>query len=159
MEALAALVWLGAALLIYAGSRKLAVPDGVMAALHRLRLPSGRVAGRLVGVGEIVVGLAVLLVGGSVAAAAVLVTYVTLLAVAVRQRAAQEACGCFGGVAELVGIPHLATNAVVASAALAAIAWPPPPYPTVGVFGMAVAALLLGTGVAAVRLLQTRTAA
>ncbi|HUG83412.1 MAG TPA: MauE/DoxX family redox-associated membrane protein, partial [Euzebya sp.] len=80
-----AVVWLAAGLLVVAGGSKLPVPDAAMATLHSLRLPSGRIAARMLGLGEIVLGVAVVLVGGMPAAIALVVAYAALLAVAGRQ--------------------------------------------------------------------------
>ncbi|CAN5478652.1 hypothetical protein BH23ACT9_BH23ACT9_30410 [soil metagenome] len=160
--------WLGAGLLVVAGVGKLDVPDGAMTTLHSLRLPSGRVAARVVGLGEIAVGLVVLLVGGLPAAIALAVVYAVLLAVAARQRAKQLDCGCFGITAP-VTVPHLTLNAAMAVTGLAGVAGAPlslaaGPLSLAAVAGddgllVAVAGLLLlATGVGLLRTVLTEAA-
>ena len=164
-----ALAWIAAGLLVVAGVGKLPVPDGAMATLHSLRLPSGRVAARLVGMGEVAVGIAVIVVGGRVGAGLLAVVYALLLAVAWRQRVRQLDCGCFGVAAAPVSPLHLGVNAGAAATGVLGLAIVPLPLSEVatdaGILGTFAGLLVLATGVALVRAMavsaaeQLRTAA
>jgi hypothetical protein len=157
---LTALVWLAAGLLVLAGASKMTVPDPAMAALHSLHLPSGRIAARVVGLGEIGVGVGAIIVGGLPAALGVGVGYLVLLAVAARQRAAQVDCGCFGSAATPVSRLHLAINTTAAIAGLAGLAVPVLPLAAVaadaGTVGTAAGLVLLATGIGLIRTLAVR---
>lgn len=158
-----ALVAVASGLLVVAGAAKQVVPDGAMAALHRLRLPSGRVAARLLGLGEIGVGAAALLVGGRLGAGLVAASYAALLGVAAWQRSAQVDCGCFGTTATVVTRQHLAVNAAAALAGTAGLVWPPDGAAAVAADAGVPAALaglvLLATGVGLVRAVIVAAAA
>lgn len=155
-----AVVWLAAGLLVAAGAGKIGVPDPAMAALHSLKLPSGRIAARAVGVGEIAVGLAAVVVGGMPAAVAVGVGYAVLLGIAGLQRARQVDCGCFGVAAAPVSRLHLAVNGVAAAAGLAGLVWSPLSWSAVaaaaGVAAATAGLLLLATGVGLIRTVATQ---
>lgn len=155
--ALTAPLWLAGGLLLAAGVAKIAVPDEAMAALHRLRLPSGRRAARLLGLGEMGLGLAVVLVGGRVPALLLATAYVPLSAVAARQRARQQSCGCFGAARLPVTRAHLAVNGVAAACGLLAALWSPWSLRQVaadaGALAAVTAVLLLVAGVGATRAL------
>jgi uncharacterized protein YjeT (DUF2065 family) len=157
-----ALIWLSAGLLVVAGISKIGVPDAAMAALHSLKLPSGRIAARVVGIGEIAVGIAVVGIGGPIAAAAIGVGYLALLGVAALQRARQVDCGCFGVAAAPVSRLHLAINAVAAVGGAAGVIWSP--LSIGGVVtdaGLAVGfagLVLLAAGVGIVRTIATQAA-
>lgn len=157
---LTAVVWLAAGLLVVAGVAKFPVPDAAMAALHSLRLPSGRIAARLLGAGEVVVGLGAIALGGLPAALGIGVGYAALLAVAARQRAKQVDCGCFGTAAAPVSRLHLGINATAALAGLAGLALPPLSAGQVaadaGALGAVAGAVLLATGVGLIRALATQ---
>lgn len=119
-----AVAWLGAGLLVYAGAIKFPVPDGAMAALHSLKLPSGRGAARILGLGEIVVGMVIVLVGGVVGAALSTLTYAVLAGIAARQRAEQIDCGCFGVRLYPVSRLHVMLNLVIAAGSALGLAAP-----------------------------------
>lgn len=154
--------WLAAGLLVLAGLSKLPTPDGAMATLHRLHLPSGRVAARVLGLGEMALGGLVLLGGGLWAAGATMVAYLLLTGVATWQRRAQVACGCFGTSDTTVTRLHVATNASLAVIGGLGLAWPPAGLPTVaadtGALGGVTALLLLVTGTALLRTVLVRAA-
>jgi hypothetical protein len=141
-SAVTAALWVAAALLAAAGAGKLAVPDGAMAALHDLRLPSGRVAARVLGLGEIAVAVVAVAVAGRLGAALLAASYAGLLAVAARARARRVDCGCFGAEAGRVTGAHLAVDGVAATAGLVGVlAWPPLTAPAVAADAGAVALL------------------
>lgn len=157
-----ALVLLAAGLLVLAGLAKLRVPDGAMATLHRLRLPSGRVAARVLGLGEVLLGVTVALVGGWPAALAIAVAYTAFTVVAAWQRSQQLDCGCFGTSATAVTSTHVALDAVAAVAGLAGLAAPPWSLADIAADagGLALAAGLLTVAVGAwlLQVLLTRAA-
>lgn len=166
MDAMEALVtaggWLAAGVLILGGVAKLPEPDGAMATLHRLHLPSGRVAARLLGLGEIVTGLAVIGVGSRPAAAVLAVVYAAFTGLAAWQRAAQLDCGCFGTSATAVSARHVATNATFALVGLVGLAVPPATLAAVaadaGALATVAGAVLLVTGTMLVRVMLGRAA-
>jgi uncharacterized membrane protein YphA (DoxX/SURF4 family) len=155
-------VWLAAGLLVVAGIGKLRVPDAAMATLHAIGLPSGRLAARVLGVGEIGLGLSVVLLGGRAAPAALAAAYAALLAVAARQRAAQLDCGCFGVAAAPVSRLHLGIDAAAAAAGLAGLAVPAATLAAVaadaGPIAAAAGLIALATGVGLVRALAVQAA-
>jgi hypothetical protein len=157
---LTAVTWVAAGLLVVAGAGKLPVPDAAMATLHRLRLPSGRVAARVLGIGEVALGLAVIALGGRGSAGALAVAYAALLVVAARERSRQQDCGCFGTAALPVGRLHLGIDAAAALAGVAGLLVPPIPAvdvaAEVGVLGGLAGAVLLITATALVRAIAVR---
>jgi hypothetical protein len=159
---LTALTWVAAGLLVAAGAAKLLVPDAAMATLHSLRLPSGRLAARALGVGEVALGVGVVVLGGRPAAGALAAAYAALLAVAARQRARQLDCGCFGVAAAPVSGTHLALDGGAAAVGLAGLVAPPAPAAAVaadaGALGAAAGLLLLLTATALARAVAVRAA-
>ena len=157
-----AVVLLGAGLLVLAGALKVPVPDAAMATLHRLHLPSGRIAARALGLGEVTIGVGVVIVGGRVAPTILAAVYALLLGVASWQRAAQVDCGCFGTTATVVTRTHLATNAVFAALGLAGAVVGTIPLGTVaadaGVLGTLAGVVLLVTAVGLLRAVLVRAA-
>lgn len=155
-------LWIAAGLLVVAGVDKLRVPDGAMATLHSLRLPSGRLAARVLGVGEIVVGGGVVVIGSRLGAVVLATCYALLLAVAWRQRARQLDCGCFGVAAAPVSSLHLGIDAAAVTIGLAGLAAAPLPLgeaaADAGVLGSAAGAILLATAVGMVRALAIHAA-
>lgn len=154
--------WLAAGVLVLGGVAKWPEPDGAMATLHRLRLPSGRVAARLLGVAEVLAGLAIIVIGGQPAAVALAAIYAAFTGVAAWQRAAQLDCGCFGTSATAVSAGHVATNAVFSLVGLAGLAAPPTPLVDVatdaGVLGTVAGVVLLVTATMLVRVMLGRAA-
>lgn len=155
---LTAVLWLGAGLLLYAGAVKMPVPDAAMATLHKLRLPSGRAAARLLALGEMAVGATILLAGGLLATAVSSLTWGCLTVVAAVQRARHIDCACFGVRRYPVSRLHVTLNATLAGASLLGFAARPWSLAAVqadaGPLGSVATAVLLGTGVA---LLMTMT--
>lgn len=160
--AVTAVLWIAGGLLVASGLAKFAVPDGAMAALHRLRLPSGRVAARMLGTGEVVVGVGAPLLGGLAGAGVLALAYAALLGVAAYQRSRQLACGCFGTRATQVTRGHLAVDAVAVGAGLAGLLWAPRPVSAVlaetGPVTAVAALLLVGVAVLLVRAAVTSQA-
>lgn len=154
--------WLAAGLLILAGVSKLSTPDGAMATLHRLHLPSGRTAARALGLGEVAVGGSVLFIGGTLAAGVTGLAYLVLFMVAGWQRRGQVACGCFGSSDTATTRLHVATNVALAVVGGLGLAWPPASLPTVvdetGVLGLVTALALLAAGVGLLRTMLLRAA-
>ena len=157
---LTAVVWIGSGLLIYAGAIKFPVPDGAMAGLHSLGLPSGRVAARLLGAAEILTGLTVIIIGGTIAAAASAMTYLALTAIAARQRAKQVDCGCFGVKTYPVSRLHIGLNATMALASVAGLLAPLSALgdvaSDVGTLGILAAAVTIAAAVGLVTTLTER---
>lgn len=157
---LTAVTWLGAGLLLYAGALKLPVPDAAMTTLHKLRLPSGRTAARLLALAEMGVGVTVVLTGGLVAAALSSLTWSALTVVAAVQRARHIDCACFGVRRYPVSRLHVSLNAILAVASLLGLAAQPWSLAAVhtdaGILALVATAVLLGTGVALLMTLTQR---
>jgi hypothetical protein len=112
-----------ALLLIVAGGAKIARPAPTTELLSALGLPERRSLTVAIGVLESFVGLAALVVGGPLAAAATGVLYVGFVAVVWRAMAAGAvSCGCFGRVDAPPSWIHVAGNAALAVVSFAAIA-------------------------------------
>ncbi len=146
---LTAVIWAAAGLLTWAGLVKLPQPDAAMAALHSMGLPSGRIAARLLGLGEIGTAVVVVVVGGRPAAVVTTLTYAALTAVAARQRARQVDCGCFGVRRYPVSRLHVGLNTTFAAAGLLGMLAPPlsgaQVWTGAGPLAMTSALLLVGT--------------
>lgn len=105
----------GAALLfVWSGMAKLARPAPAVAMLDTLRLPDWqrmprRVAVRLVGLAELVAGLAMLAVGGRLAALALTALFASFTGVVVLslRSGSRASCGCFGTWDAPVGRAHV----------------------------------------------------
>ncbi|QGG96666.1 MauE/DoxX family redox-associated membrane protein [Actinomarinicola tropica] len=121
-----------ALVLALAGVRKVIDPAPVAASLRRSGLPSAPVLGRLLGVVEVVVSLAVLSTGGAVPAALMGLVYLGFLAFILsnKLRGADVPCGCFGESTTPPGVAHIAVNTVAVAAAVAGVL-----DPSDGVFG------------------------
>lgn len=92
-------VMAGAVLLVVAGAGKVRRPAGTVGALRSVGLPVGRPAIRLMGTGEMALGLVAIAVGGVVPTALVGLSYVGFagfLVVALRRGGAISSCGCLG---------------------------------------------------------------
>ncbi len=125
------LVWAGALLLAFAGLAKIFRPGptgkAIRAAWSPVRLPWAPLATvRVAGLVEVLVGTAVLGVGGPIPAALLAVSYLVLTVIAAMmiKRAPTTDCGCFGGSAEPISRWHIAVNAAYTLIAAAAVAWP-----------------------------------
>lgn len=122
MTAVTALTWVFALLLAAAGAQKLTSPAATGAALQVAKLPSDTRLVRLLGVYEVALAAAVLLLGGVVPAVLLTVTYAAFAGFAWRQSRRGEGCGCFGEAAAPTTSVHVAINVVAALAAAAAAA-------------------------------------
>lgn len=120
MTAATAAAWVYAVLLVVAGVAKMATPAATGAALQGARLPSDHRLVRLLGAGEIVLGAAVLVLGGSVPAALLALAYAAFAVFAWRQSRSGAGCGCFGETDAPATRLHVAIN--VAGAAVATVA-------------------------------------
>lgn len=126
----AALTAAAAALLAVAGAAKIRTPAPAATMLSGLGVgpfARARAGARLAGVVEIAVGLAALVVGGRVAAAALAVCYLVLTAVALRLARAPESapCGCFGTADGDVGPAHVVLDVVALGIAITAVVLAP----------------------------------
>lgn len=146
--------WIGAGLLVLAGMAKVRRPDAPGRALVLAGLPGSALAVRALGIGEVLVGAAALLVGGPVWAAVALL-YLGFTAFVVRERTRPTAsCGCFGEEGVPLTSLHGAVDAVLAVAAVAATVLGAPGVAVVAAQpGGWVAVPLAVVGVVAVRML------
>ncbi len=97
MSVLSVLVAASAAVLLGAGLAKLLQPDGTISVLRALGAPSPHVAARVLGVGEMLLGAATLLVAGRALTALLTVTWLAAAAtVLAARRSGLGSCGCFG---------------------------------------------------------------
>ena len=125
-----------ALLLAASGVAKLQRPDPAATTVLRLRFlrlpgrPRAQALVRVIGAGELGVGLAVLVTGSRPAAALLAAAYLAFAAVAVvllRAGGARVSCGCFGSVDSPLGAAHLALNVAAGAAGFAAVLRPPGP--------------------------------
>lgn len=145
-----------ALLLVHAGVVKLWRPDAVGTALEAAGLPSGRPAPQLVGVFEIAVGVAALVLDHPAAPLALGLTYLAFAVFSVRQRRRGAGCGCFGEPGAEVSRVHIGLDvlgAFVGIVAATAVAPVPVGLATEGPLVAAVSVLLAVSAVAAVQLL------
>lgn len=153
-----AATWAFAALLAVAGVRKVADPAATGAALQGARLPSDRRLVRLLGVGEVALAAAVLLVGGWVPALLVAVAYAAFAMFAHRQSRRGAGCGCFGEADAPASRLHVLIDVCGAVAGAAAAAARAPSLLSLssgGVVDVVLAALALVVATAALRLALT----
>lgn len=120
MTAVTAITWVFALLLAAAGAQKLTSPAATGAALQVAKLPSDPRLVRVLGLYELGVAAAVLLLGGTVPAALLTATYAAFAGFAWRQSRRGEGCGCFGEAAAPSTTVHVALNVVAAVAGAAA---------------------------------------
>ena len=121
MVALAGPFFMFAVLLVVTGVPKLTRPEATARAISAIGLPAHRSLGRAVGVAEVGIGIAALLVGGSLAAAAVAVIYAGFagfIFIAMRSEKAKS-CGCFGDEVTPPNYIHLGID--IAAAAVAGV--------------------------------------
>ncbi|HSK22909.1 MAG TPA: MauE/DoxX family redox-associated membrane protein, partial [Egicoccus sp.] len=109
----------GAGLLVPAGTAKLRRPADAADALG-WRSVRAHAAVRAVGVGELALAAVVVVSGGPMAAALLVLAYLVFAAVALRQRSRGASCGCFGQADAPAGLLHVGINLVVATAAAVA---------------------------------------
>ena len=152
MAAATAATWMFAALLLTAGVIKILLPAATGAALEGARLPSRHGLVRMLGVAELALAGAVLLVGGAVPAAVLAGTYAAFAGFTAYQARRGAGCGCFGDASAPATSLHVAVDAAGAVlAALAAVGSPPslltltsePLLGAVTVLGVVVGAQLL----------------
>lgn len=127
MSPLAGPFFAAALLLVVAGGLKVARPRSAAHAMRTAGLPGTAFLGRLLGVVEIVIAVAAIVVGGRVAAALVALCYVgfACFVVQLRRRAGAHAdCGCFGAEESPASPVHVVLNLVLAAVALASVVWP-----------------------------------
>ncbi len=156
MQVLAAMAWsvawIGAALLVLAGLAKVRRPAATADTLALAGLPDRPGPARVLGVGEVILGAAVLLTGEPVPVAILALAYATFAGVSgYLLRTGQGSCGCFGEVDAPLSRVHVVTDVVVAVAAAGA-AVTAPPVPGTGVEWVLLG-LLVVTGAAVVRML------
>lgn len=126
MTAATAATWVFAVLLAVAGVAKVASPAATSAALQGARLVSDHRLVRVLGVGEIALAVAVLLVGGRVPAALLALAYAAFAAFAYRQSRRGAGCGCFGETDAPATRLHVAIDAAGAAVALGSAIAPGP---------------------------------
>lgn len=126
MTAVAGPYFAAVALLAAAGLAKLLRPRSTAQALRSAGLPGTLLLGRLLGAGELVVGVTALLVGDRLTAALVAAWYLGFALFALRLLALGEAahCGCFGEKDAPVTAIHVALNLTASVAAGLAAGWP-----------------------------------
>lgn len=124
MSTLTAVTWVAAFLLVLAGADKVKRPAATGSALRTARLPSDRRLVRLLGIGEVALGLAVLAVGGTVPTALLAGAYGAFAVFAQRQRRDGSDCGCFGATGTPVTAAHVWVNTVFACVAVGAAITP-----------------------------------
>jgi hypothetical protein len=151
--ALAVLVALAAGLLVPAGIAKLRDPAVARRALDLPRRAEPAV--RLLGVGELVLAIAVLATGAWPLVAALALTYAGFTVVASRQRARGASCGCFGASRTPTGWHHvLLDGAAALVTATAAVVGVTPAAGLVTTAAPLTGVLLAATGAVAVVTLQ-----
>lgn len=157
MTAVTAVTWVFALLLAAAGAQKLSRPAATGAALQTAELPSNAVVVRLLGVYELVLAAAVLIVGGTVPALLLAATYAAFAVFAFRQARRGAGCGCFGQPEAPTTSVHVVLNAAAAAAAALAAATPAAPFPALRAepLLMVMVVALLVTAAALLRLTLT----
>jgi hypothetical protein len=122
MDSLTGVLVTVSALLALAGGLKVARPDPASRALRSLRLPATPGLVRLLGLGELLVAFATLVIGGTGAFALQAACYAAFVVVAAVfwRRGELPSCGCFGEVESPPSLVHVAVTAL--GAALSAVA-------------------------------------
>jgi len=126
MVALAGPYFMFATLLVVSGLPKILSPKQTATALAAIGLPNSATLGRGLGLAEIVIGLAVLLFGGKLAALAMGVIYVSFSGFVVYGLATTKvkSCGCFAADDTPPSLLHLAVDLSAAAVAFT-LAWRP----------------------------------
>ena len=133
-------------LLIVAGVAKVRSPSAARAVLLEARLPVPRVAVRLLGIAEVVIGTGAAVRPLPGTAALVAVAYGAFFTFVLWIRPAR--CGCFGAADTGGGLTHMVLNLAACSVAVTAGLVPPPGVGSILRQGVVVA-VLLGVGLAA----------
>ncbi len=117
---------MAAVLLGAAGAFKTITPAPATFALAQLTLKPPFWAVRLLGLIELTVATATLVLGGAVTAMALAVLYggLTLVALAMLRLKPGTQCGCFGRVQMSISNRHVIVNLLALTAGSAAILWP-----------------------------------
>lgn len=138
-----ALAWIGATLVVLAGAAKVRRPAATTETLALAGLPDHALTARLLGVGEIVLGVTVLVTTSRVAAGVLAVCYLGFAVTArLMLRADRGSCGCFGDAEAPLGRLHVITNVVLAiGAAVATFAPAPVPQRPVELVLLAIAVM------------------
>lgn len=130
------LLWAAALLLVAAGAAKMVHPEPTAAAARESGIPGSTLVTRpwvvrLLGLLEVLAGIAALLRGGPWSAAALALIYLTLAVVVRRllREGPDRDCGCFGRPSEPVSRAHLLVNLAGAAIGLAAMLAPVPGLP------------------------------
>jgi hypothetical protein len=116
-----------AVLLVVAGGPKVAQPDSAVRALASVRWAAWRTLVRLLGLVEVLIGLAALLIGGPVPAVLMGVSYAAFscfVTLALLRGGVLSSCGCFGKADTPPTHTHLAVTLCSAVIALAVAARP-----------------------------------
>lgn len=128
-----AVAWVGAALLLMAGTAKVARPVASTEALTLAGFPASSRVARGLGVGEVVLGALVLGAATlptplpTLVVAGVGLAYLAFAVVAARLLAAgASSCGCFGEVDAPLSRLHVAVDAALAAAGVVAATGAPP---------------------------------
>ena len=116
-------------LLVVTGAFKVVTPSGVIGAIGAIGARFPQWSGRVIGLGEMTIGVSAIVVPGRSIAWIVALGYLALAGVVLllRRRGA-ESCGCFGEITSPPSLTHLSFNlfAAVAAAAHAATGGTPP---------------------------------
>ena len=100
-------------LLALAGAMKVASPDLTSGALRAAGLPNGRMIVRGIGIVEVAIGVAAIVLGTSIpafAAAAVYAGFAWFVVNALRKKLPIASCGCFGAAETPPSINHVLVN-------------------------------------------------
>ncbi len=135
MTVVAGQLFASAGLLGAAGALKLVRPASTVEALRAAGLPGSRSPeppahlwlGRLLGLGELAVGVAALIFGGRTWAALVAAVYLGFALFTARllhTAGLGASCGCFGAEDSPAAPLHVVVNAGIALSAALAVAWP-----------------------------------
>jgi hypothetical protein len=154
MDALAGPYLASAALLVAAGVSKLADPLSLVRALRSARLPGSAAVVRLLAAGEVLLGLAAVVLGARPAAVLVALSYAAFtgfVLLARRRGGVLASCGCFGKADTPPTASHVAVTAGLAAVACAVAVRPLGPLPALldGAPGAGVPLLLASAAVGA----------
>lgn len=129
MEVLTGLLAIVAVVLAVSGVLKVTDPSSTHALLDALHVPRVPGAVHVLGAVELVVGVAVLSVGGRLASAATALLFVlfAVLSELARRRAPGVSCGCFGRYSTAPTALHVGVDLTAALVAITATVLDPPP--------------------------------
>lgn len=131
MPIIVAAFFLFALLLAVSGVAKMWDPSATHSALAGADLPSGHSAVRVVGLFEVTVAVAAVVVAGVGGGLLLAGTYMALTVVALVHRRRGADCGCFGARSTPVTGLHLTVNIVAAASGVLAAVTAVPSLPTV----------------------------